>query len=275
MPYTPFKCTICRNPITKFSGRCDVCDNSSKQQDKRNLNNLYDSLGEKPPSKKPRRADNSGDSSALSRRSTFHAGSSNPNYSSGAPSAPQPQSRQPVPPPAPQSPQDSAQQHRTRPAEQRPVPPPQQPQSSSVPWQCPHCVKNFKKNNLQKHIKSVHENQRPFTCDSCSASFKKLEHLNRHIVTVHQKERSHHCTQCVATFGEKSNLQRHVKNFHEKKRPHHCTQCVATFGERSDLNKHLRVMHNIDPSATNQPPANQHESSGSRHPPRPPQPPSR
>jgi uncharacterized Zn-finger protein len=296
MPYTSYTCTICREPITKYSGRCDVCDNSSKRQDKRNLNNLYDVLGEKPPSKKPRRTDNSGDSSALSRQNSHrhHAGSSsNPNYSSGAPPAPSPLPLQ-----------DPAQRHKTRPTEHRPVPPPAPTHPSQTQGhQCPSCYKKFKeKSNLNKHIKAIHEGLRPYKCEQCDdASFKSRDNLNvhvrykheeqkpfaceicglqfkekgnldKHVKTVHENQRPHKCNQCPAAFGERSGLNKHVKTVHENQRPHKCNQCPAAFGYKSKLNRHLREVHKTDPSATNRPPANQHESSGSRHPPRPPHP---
>jgi hypothetical protein len=176
--------------ITEFSGRCNACDNSSKQQDGRNLNNLYDALGEKPPSKKPRRIDNSGDSSALSRRSTFHAGSSSSsNYSSGAPPAPVPQ---PIPL------QDPTQQHRTRPAEHGPGPaPPLPPQSQH-------------QSRPAVHIKIF------FNCTYCPAKFGENHNLKRHVLLVHTVVKSFQCSICTSntSFKTQSELSSHFKRCH-------------------------------------------------------------
>jgi hypothetical protein len=217
-------------------GRCGFCA-KIKQNDKRNLNNLYDVLGEKPPSKKPRRTDNSDNSSALSRQSSHshHAGSSsNPNYSSGAPPAP-------VPPPIPM--QDPAQRHKTRPAEQRPVPPPVLPPAT--------------------------DNK---TCKLCNSAFDRPSKLKRHTDTVHKKIRPFACDICGFRFGEKSHLKKHNATVHEDQRPYSCTQCPAAFGQKSDLTQHVRTNHERDRSATNRQPANQRESSGSRNRPIPIQP---
>lgn len=52
--------------------------------------------------------------------------------------------------------------------------------------QCPQCQARFTKTcKLMTHIKSVHENSRPYACAKCDDTFKRKDHLTRHVASKH------------------------------------------------------------------------------------------
>gem|GEM_PF-4834878 len=58
--------------------------------------------------------------------------------------------------------------------------------NSTTSHVCATCGKAFKKKgNLNRHIKTVHEKQKPFKCEHCGRTFGQKEHLNKHIKVVH------------------------------------------------------------------------------------------
>lgn len=86
-------------------------------------------------------------------------------------------------------------------------------------WRCPHCQKIFKKKfNMDSHV-LTHINQRNFTCDTCGASFSRMNDCLRH-------ERNHASREfvcggllpdgsfwgCGAKFSRLDTLQQHHKS---------------------------------------------------------------
>ena len=63
----------------------------------------------------------------------------------------------------------------------------------------------------------VHENVRPYECDSCEKGFRTRSELKRHTESVHEKIRNVECSNCEKTFCSKSKLKRHTAKVHEKK----------------------------------------------------------
>lgn len=132
------------------------------------------------------------------------------------------------------------------PAQPSPSAPPPQATPSAVPraisaqLPCPRCDAKFgQKSNLNKHIRTVHENRRPFVCDRCPSTFGHKNLLVEHVRTAHDGERPFVCDQCGVSFGRRSNKYQHVQMVHIKRRSFQCQICAMTFGLKGNLSKHV------------------------------------
>lgn len=86
-------------------------------------------------------------------------------------------------------------------------------------WHCPHCQKVFKKKfNMDSHL-ATHNNERNFVCDTCGASFSRLNDCLRHERT--HASREFVCGEllpdgsswgCGAKFSRRDILQQHHKS---------------------------------------------------------------
>lgn len=63
--------------------------------------------------------------------------------------------------------------------------------------------------NLTKHIRSVHMNDRPYSCEFCTASFAFKDGLQRHRRSVHSSTRRFKCEKCGVAFNQAYQLRRH------------------------------------------------------------------
>lgn len=115
--------------------------------------------------------------------------------------------------------------------------------SASAPadqTRCHLCNGSFaRRSNLLKHMRSVHETMRKFSCTSCPRKFKRHDHLLKHQRSVHHKLKSFTCEICGALFAEKFNRDKHHRSIHETERPFRCP-CGAYFQDRERMNKCVR-----------------------------------
>ena len=95
------------------------------------------------------------------------------------------------------------------------------------PFKCETCDATFarknkftRKDNLNIHIATVHEEMKPFKCDICKAEFRHKVNLNTHIAKVHEKMKPFKCDTCEAKFTQKSKLNTHVATVHEEMKPY-------------------------------------------------------
>ncbi|GAB1604932.1 transcription factor E4F1-like [Argonauta hians] len=81
---------------------------------------------------------------------------------------------------------------------------------------------------------------RPYTCQVCKRSFKKIIVLKTHMLT-HSDKREHHCLfeGCTYAFKTKGSLIRHMRR-HTGERPYTCDMCKRTFTESGALSRHLK-----------------------------------
>ena len=86
--------------------------------------------------------------------------------------------------------------------------------------ECLSCHRIMKPGSLKAHLKT-HAHERPHACDLCDARFTRRGDLERHIKVVHNKDRPFKCSKCHRTFGDKKNLRWHLSN-HDRKLFHHC-----------------------------------------------------
>ena len=63
-------------------------------------------------------------------------------------------------------------------------------------------------------LPSVHEEEKPFKCNSCDASYDENGHLISHIASVHEKKKLFKCKHCDCSFAEKSHYFCHVSRKH-------------------------------------------------------------
>ena len=61
---------------------------------------------------------------------------------------------------------------------------------------CNICEKVFKGNYLQEQIRTVHEKLKQHQCNICHESFGQKESLNRHVKSVHGNNKLFKCELC-------------------------------------------------------------------------------
>lgn len=133
------------------------------------------------------------------------------------------------------------------------------------PTDCPICgKKNTNYPNLVKHIRTIHNEDKPHFCQHCDAKFEQTSDLNKHIYMEHfdktntsqnsepdmsivkeEAEEYHYsCTECNAIFETVDAWTDHQVAEHNQV-AHHCDQCEKKFLRPSELaehkNTHLRV----------------------------------
>ncbi|KAL2046039.1 hypothetical protein N7G274_001486 [Stereocaulon virgatum] len=68
---------------------------------------------------------------------------------------------------------------------------------------------NNRQHNLKSHL-LTHSHEKPYRCDTCEASFRRLHDLKRH-TKLHTGERPHVCPICERSFARGDALARHNK----------------------------------------------------------------
>lgn len=123
---------------------------------------------------------------------------------------------------------------------------------SSGQYSCHLCEANFKRrSDMNRHVRVVHEKQRPFQCPQCLQRFGEKSNMQKHVRMVHQNIRGFHCNHCGAKFGQRGNCEAHVRAVHEK-RPgkYECEQCSKAFTRKSHLLDHYHAEHPSIPPPT-------------------------
>ncbi len=112
--------------------------------------------------------------------------------------------------------------------------------------------------DLTKHIRTVHEKQRPFKCDFCDKAFGEKGtcswnpqcitqlltllsgNLQKHRRSVHLNERPFKCLKCGAAFAFRDGLTRHTALVHEE-RNYVCSRCGARHKTKVQLKRHQEI----------------------------------
>ncbi|CAG9761833.1 unnamed protein product [Ceutorhynchus assimilis] len=101
---------------------------------------------------------------------------------------------------------------------------------------CEVCSKTFKRReHLYQHVK-LHTGFRPYQCTDCKKTFVRKEHLLRHMV-LHSGERNFSCDICSKSFSRHDNLLKHIRT-HNKESSYTCEICQKIF-----LVKHYYDLH--------------------------------
>lgn len=112
---------------------------------------------------------------------------------------------------------------------------------------CPICGKSLK-DNVQAHMRRVHEKEKLFFCDICPyGAFRKndlVTHMKTHIKDESIKK--FHCEFCGFKTKKKQTLQFHVENMHSttpRTKDFICHICSDSFLTNQNLDLHVKRVH--------------------------------
>ena len=106
-------------------------------------------------------------------------------------------------------------------------------------------ISSFKA-HMKNHIKVIHENQKPYECDTCGSCFTENSTLKSHNETVHlKKKKEYKCNHCIKIFSSQSGLNYHFGKLHLKSTgsKNKCNNCNKTFSHKGNLKKHISMFH--------------------------------
>ena len=111
---------------------------------------------------------------------------------------------------------------------------------------CTVCGTKFtRKDNLEEHVKAVHEGIKRFQCSHCEYMTAFRSNMKKHEISLHADTVSelHQCQRCDKKFASMGSLNQHVRGAHEGIKPYQCAQCNHKTDRKSSLNKHIQHMH--------------------------------
>lgn len=128
------------------------------------------------------------------------------------------------------------------------------PTAAPAQYQAPHAGSSPRISSISPHSVGIGAAPGPaasgagpsgqqFACDQCNQRFGRRSDRNRHIRVVHEKQRPFACPTCHAAFGERSNMLKHVRMVHENIRKFQCPHCSQSFGQRGNCDTHIRAVH--------------------------------
>ena len=106
---------------------------------------------------------------------------------------------------------------------------------------CNYCGNSYKNEESRVlHIKTVHTEQKPYTCTICNKAFSLQRYLAQHQQSHFSKDKFK-CNLCDKTFSSNKILKRHTRT-HTGEKPYRCEFCSKTFAAASNLSEH-RTLH--------------------------------
>ena len=115
-------------------------------------------------------------------------------------------------------------------------------------FNCEKCVyATTKKENLQQHIQSVHE-QIKETCGTCGKNFSKKSNLNKHMKKKHSEQIKRKGRESLEKPSKRIKMdadgdERDDGEGNEKINEFKCSICDKQFKEVTNLNKHIKNVH--------------------------------
>ena len=105
------------------------------------------------------------------------------------------------------------------------------PKSSNI---CEICNKSFSnRDNLSRHISTVHDKSKPHKCDTCGKAFGRVDYLERHIVRSICKK-------------SENNLQNNDQDEIQLLNPYKCDFCDTSFVKIQNLETHIDTSHKME-----------------------------
>ncbi|XP_053401911.1 zinc finger protein 236-like isoform X2 [Mercenaria mercenaria] len=106
------------------------------------------------------------------------------------------------------------------------------------PFTCDICEKKLEKwSQYQRHMRS-HEDDKPFRCFNCPASFNIADNLKLHLATHVEPGDKPVCPECGKKFSRVASLKAHIM-MHEKEENLMCPECGDEFSLQGQLDKHM------------------------------------
>ncbi|CAB3377964.1 Hypothetical predicted protein [Cloeon dipterum] len=112
---------------------------------------------------------------------------------------------------------------------------------TEIKIECGECHKVLKPSSYRQHVKT-HLGGKPHGCELCPAKFTRRGDVDRHVRIVHNKDKPYFCPKCTRSFGDKKNLKWHLMN-HDKKLFHVCETCGFKFGKKDYYDNHVKYIH--------------------------------
>ncbi|CRK95902.1 CLUMA_CG009348, isoform A [Clunio marinus] len=111
---------------------------------------------------------------------------------------------------------------------------------------CNVCGKMISKENLKRHLNTIHLNIKPYQCDICGKKFSSKSEIAHHMIKhigLEHRTRDYQCDLCEASFFDKSGLQTHTLYVHERQQHHYCSLCNRTFRTEQGFKNHKLRPH--------------------------------
>uniref|UniRef100_A0A182QL75 C2H2-type domain-containing protein n=1 Tax=Anopheles farauti TaxID=69004 RepID=A0A182QL75_9DIPT len=113
---------------------------------------------------------------------------------------------------------------------------------------CKFCNKQLRLSNVKKHMKNLHSEEGPSSCELCGKTFRSPFHMKRHQknsceATINM--RKHKCEICGKGFCLKLTMIEHMTT-HTRANQYQCAFCFKSFGYISNLYKHRKKAHPLE-----------------------------
>jgi hypothetical protein len=99
------------------------------------------------------------------------------------------------------------------------------------------------KGNLEKHVKAIHLQLRPYRCEVCEKTFAMKGGLKRHVDSVHLQLQSHQMRE--KTFTRSDRLKQSMDRVHEEIQPpkYMCEVCEMICTQPHYLKDYIDAVH--------------------------------
>ena len=107
------------------------------------------------------------------------------------------------------------------------------------------------KTNLDRHIKTVHENDREYSCSVCPRKCISMANLRKHEMIHRSDAPKYGCSVCKKEFTCKFYLAKHEKIAHGDVEEAICPICQKSLKSKFHLQVHVRQKHVSEPQVFN------------------------
>ena len=119
-------------------------------------------------------------------------------------------------------------------------------------FKCSNCNASFDwKSSLKRHVRTVHEKNRPFQCNVCDKKF----HTNVQLKIHNESNHPFKCKVCSKKFIAKLHLKTHNSIHHQmqyednERKKLECPICQSKFSEIRSLSIHMKKFHSAENEA--------------------------
>lgn len=113
--------------------------------------------------------------------------------------------------------------------------------SSEKTFQCMKCFKYFKTDAALYNHEIIHK-QSNYVCDVCSKKFHYKHNLEVHRL-LHSNDRKYSCNHCSSTFKTRNYLAKHLKGHFSETKSFLCSYCDFKTTQKRYLSEHVKRKH--------------------------------